>query len=129
MDVRMSDYPNLWKRGVIQKRIRELAHHRCEQCGMKFYIGTNLAIDVFCRTGNPMVGTVHHIDQNKQNCSLINLVYLCQSCHWILHIYDWTPGSPLLKRWLGIPPKWILERNIPYTENPQLQLFDLREVS
>ena len=118
----MSDYPNLWKRGLIQARVRELAGHQCEQCGMEFIHGTNLAVEAKRRDGLPMVGTVHHIDENKQNCAMSNLVYLCQSCHWIIHIYEWKPGKPCLLRWHGVP-QWIINRNIPYLLNNQLPLF------
>lgn len=115
----MSDYPNLWKRELIQPRVRARAGHRCEQCGMRFYEGTNKSMDRLQRNGNPFIGTVHHIDGNKQNCSMSNLVYLCQRCHYLLHIHDWSPGKPLLLRWAGVPPRWVVERNIPYTLNPQ----------
>jgi hypothetical protein len=118
------DYPNLWKRNLIQPQVRKRANHRCEQCGMEFDEGTNLATTARNKLGNPMIGTVHHIDQNKQNCSMANLVYLCQSCHWILHIENWTPGDPLLLRWGNIAPAWIVARNIPYQLYPQLSLFE-----
>jgi len=116
------DYPMLWQRGLIQAQVRNRADHKCEGCGMKFHDGTNIAIDAIRSDGHPMVGTVHHIDENKQNCSMNNLVFLCQSCHWIIHIYDWKPGKELLLRWDDVPD-WILKRNIPYKLHPQLPLW------
>ena len=117
------DYPNLWKRGLIQANVRKRANHQCEHCGMEFDEGTNLATTARNKKGQPMIGTVHHIDENKQNCSMNNLVFLCQSCHWIIHIYEWQPGKPLLLRWNGVPD-WITSRDIPYQLHPQLPLFE-----
>jgi len=119
----MSGYPNLWKRGLIQEQVRKRADHRCEQCGMEFHPGTNLAFKATNRKMKPIIGTVHHIDHNKQNCAMANLVYLCQSCHYILHIYDWKPGDPLLLRWGNIAAAWIVARNIPYQLHTQLELL------
>lgn len=114
----MTGYPNLWKRNLIQPRVRARADHQCEQCGMRFAPGTNQSLDRYRRDGHPIIGTVHHIDGNKQNCSMANLVYLCQSCHYLLHIYDWKPGDPLLLRWGGVPPRWIARRGIGWQPNP-----------
>jgi lipopolysaccharide biosynthesis regulator YciM len=119
------DYPNLWKRGLIQAQVRKRANHRCEQCGMEFDEGSNLATTARNKNGKPMIGTVHHIDENKQNCSMNNLVYLCQSCHWIIHLFNWKPGDYCLLRWNGVP-NWILERDIPYQLNPQQPLFEVQ---
>jgi hypothetical protein len=113
------EYPNLWQRGLIQARIRALANHRCEHCGMVFVPGTNLAVSAKCRNGRPMVGTVHHIDGNKSNCTRRNLVFLCQSCHYTLHLYGWIPGEVLPLSWMNQPPTWITKRKLEYTQNPQ----------
>lgn len=116
------EYPGLWQRGLIQNRIRERADHRCEECGIAFQPGTNLAVDAVRVNGLPLVGTVHHIDGNKCNCSLRNLVFLCQRCHFRLHLFGWTPGDELLRIWFNQPPHWIIARNLPYLPNPQLAL-------
>lgn len=121
-----NDYPMLWKRGLIQAQVRKRAGHCCEQCGMEFDEGTNLATHARNKNGDPMIGTVHHIDENKQNCAMNNLVYLCQSCHWIIHIFKWQPGKHCLLRWNGVP-NWILERNIPHKPNPQQPLFEVKQ--
>jgi len=89
-----ADYPELWKRGLIQPRVRERANHQCEQCGMEFHPGTNIAVTARRKDGHPMIGTVHHIDEDKGNCSMVNLVYLCQCCHFTLHRTGWYPGQP-----------------------------------
>lgn len=106
----MSDYPMLWKRGLIQARVRELANHRCEECGMEFQPGTNLAITERNRNGHAVIGTVHHIDENKANCAMSNLVYLCQRCHYRIHLYGWQPGKPLPICWHDEIPGWLSSR-------------------
>lgn len=118
------EYPNLWQRGLIQARIRERAGHQCEQCGMEFQPGTNLAVDQTRRNGHPIVGTVHHINGNKSDCSYNNLVFLCQSCHYTLHLVGWIPGGDLPKIWRNKPPEWITRRGLPFRYNLQLVLLD-----
>lgn len=117
------EYPRLWKLGLIQSRIRERANHRCEQCGMEFQPGSNVAVSALRKDGQPMIGTVHHIDGNKANCCRRNLVYLCQSCHYKLHIFGWVPGEVLPLAWRNQPPDWIIRRGLPYQLNPQSLLF------
>jgi hypothetical protein len=119
----MNDYPYLWKRKVIQARVRARANHCCEQCGMEFREGTNLAVSARNRRGNPIVGTVHHINEIKSDCRMVNLVFLCQCCHWTLHILKWQPGRPLLKRWDGEPPRWVVARGVKWLPNPQMKLL------
>lgn len=114
-------YPNLWNRGVIQRRIRELAGHRCEHCGIEFHPGTNIAVSAVNRHGQPIVGTVHHIDSDKSNCTNRNLVYLCQRCHVFVQ-WRWQPGDYLPLQWDNIPPDWILRRQLPYQLHPQQRL-------
>lgn len=118
-------YPHLWERGLIQTRVRERADHRCEECGMPFRSGTNLAIQAEQKGGHPIVGTVHHIDGNKSNCSSRNLVFLCQRCHYRVHLLGWVPGAMLPLAWRGVPPRWVRERNLPYQENLQPLLFNV----
>jgi len=108
----MNDYPNLWKRGLIQERVRERANHCCEQCGMEFHEGTNIAKEAIRRDGLPYVGTCHHIDYDKSNNRMENLVYLCQSCHYIIHMIGWKPGRPLPKRWRNQHPQWAVDRGL-----------------
>lgn len=117
------EYPNLWVRGLIQEKVRERAGHRCEQCGMPFHYGTNLALIEKLRNGHAVVGTVHHINGNKADCSCRNLVFLCQRCHYRLHLWGWVPGAPLPLAWRGEPPRWIISRGLPYRENLQRLLF------
>lgn len=121
----IGEYPPDWRTGDIQKRVRELAGHKCENCGLEFEHGTNLSI--IRKNGRRVIGTVHHIDWNKSNCDLSNLVYLCQSCHYTIHLWGWKPNRKAPKKWVyeGIP-KWIMARGIfvdlPFT---QPKLFDL----
>jgi hypothetical protein len=69
-----------------------------------------------------MVGTVHHIDMNKANCTPENLVFLCQSCHLRLHAHDWKPPKPLPAYYGGVAPKWITARKLPYQIQLELEL-------
>lgn len=118
------DYPNLWKRGLIQAQCRKRADHQCEQCGMEFDEGTNLATHSRNKKGNPMIGTVHHIDENKQNCAMNNLVFLCQSCHMRVHGLRFRPGAYLPSVWRDDVPGWITNRNITYQQSKQMKLFE-----
>lgn len=90
---------------------------------MVFREGTNLAVSVLKKDGHPFVGTVHHIDGDKANCSMNNLVFLCQRCHYRLHLWGWTPGRMLPKVYGQTPPPWITARGLPYIPHPQLQMF------
>lgn len=117
----MNDYPAAWKDGTLQVCIRERANHQCEHCGMKFTKGTNLAITETNSNGAPCIGTVHHINGFKSDCTYENLVYVCQACH--LHIQAvWQPGGFLPLRWNGVP-EWIIARNLAYKVTEQLRLF------
>lgn len=118
-----NDYPRLWKLGLIQEKVRLRANHHCEQCDMQFIEGTNIAKSAKNYLGKPMVGGCHHIDMNRQNCVKANLVYLCQSCHWLIHLYGWIPGKMIPLRWKGNMPKWIIERGLAYLPHRQLSLF------
>lgn len=91
---------------------------------MEFQTDTNLALSVKRRNGHPFIGTVHHIDGNKANCSMRNLVFLCQRCHYRLHLIGWTPGQILPKFWRNCPPPWLLERGFEYQINPQMSWFE-----
>lgn len=123
----IGEYPNLWRRGLIQRRIRELADHRCEHCGLAFIPGTNFAVAHKRRDGIPVVGTVHHINGDKANCSYRNLVFLCQKCHYTVHLLGWKPGAVLPRIWRNKPPRWVLLRGLEFKLNPQLVLFDDEE--
>lgn len=122
------DYPRLWQLGLIQEKVRLRANHTCENCGMEFEHGTNLAKTETNLNGKPVIGTVHHIDMNKQNCSKANLVFLCQRCHFTIHLFNWIPGQPLPNRWRDNVPKWIQDRDLPYPESKQMRLFEWGEL-
>lgn len=118
-------YPMLWQRNLIQPRVRARANHQCEGCGMLFIEGTNLSVEL--HNGRKMIGTVHHINEDKQDCSMKNLVFLCQRCHFSIHANNWRVGFNLPKTWKGKPQKWIVDRGIPYKgiSPNQLSLFEL----
>jgi 5-methylcytosine-specific restriction endonuclease McrA len=111
------NYPNLWKLGRIQEKVKSRAGWCCEHCGMAFG-RDNLALEVKRRDGRPMVLTVHHIDANPANCAMDNLVALCQRCH--LKVQRWRPGQYLKST---TPPSWVEARSLPYKVSPQLELM------
>ncbi len=74
------DKSNFWKGGksfeeygfgfkpMLKNYIREIDNHKCRICGIEEkHIGKKLS--------------VHHIDYNKKNCSVNNLISLCHHCH------------------------------------------------
>jgi hypothetical protein len=109
--------------GLIQMTVRLKAGHQCEQCGIRFGIGSNRALVKKNAVGVPIIGTVHHIDMDPQNSDMSNLVYLCQTCHCQVHGVKWEPGRQIPLTWKGNVPKWIIERGLPYIDHPQLSLF------
>lgn len=38
-----------------------------------------------CKTKDPRVLAVHHIDKNRRNNKLKNLAWLCHNCHFLVH--------------------------------------------
>jgi len=65
-----SNHPN-WKGGISQNYMRRISlenlKQKCSLCNSK----KNLE--------------VHHIDQNRKNNKLLNLIILCRSCHTKIH--------------------------------------------
>lgn len=41
-----------------------------------------------CRTRDSKVLAVHHLDHNRKNNSLNNLIWLCHNCHFLIHHYE-----------------------------------------
>ena len=46
-----------------------------------------LSVCGLCGEKDPRVLVVHHIDQNRDNNSLLNLAWLCHNCHFLVHNY------------------------------------------
>jgi hypothetical protein len=42
---------------------------------------------VLCKTKDKRVLAVHHIDKNRTNNHLLNLAWLCNNCHFLVHHY------------------------------------------
>ena len=64
----------LWRGGKTvyrERMIRSSAKRICQSCGLD---------DI-------RVLDVHHIDHDKSNCELSNLVWLCGNCHFLVHNY------------------------------------------
>lgn len=116
-------YPDEWD-GQLQAEVRILAGHRCEQCGIVFQPGTNVAVSARHADGRPVLGSVHHIDYDTTHNTYRNLVFLCQNCHAQVTGYGWKPGDMLPLAWKRAVPAWITARHLPYQEHPQLGMFD-----
>ncbi len=121
---RSPDYPDEWTDGQIQAEVRALAGHLCEQCGIAFRPGTNIAVSATHPDGRPVLGSVHHIDYDTSNNTYSNLVYLCQNCHAQVTGLGWKPGDMIPLVWQGRIPAWITARRLPYRDHPQQRLFD-----
>jgi hypothetical protein len=89
---------------------------------MEFIPGTNLAVSAMNRKGKAIVGTCHHINENKADCRMSNLVYLCQRCHFTIHLSRWYPGKIIPRIWGEDVPRWIVARHIPYRLHPQMRM-------
>jgi len=66
----VGEYPENWE--DIQIKVKDRANWQCERC-----FHPNDKEHGYCLT-------VHHLDNDKSNCSDWNLAVLCQRCH--LHI-------------------------------------------
>lgn len=87
-------YPDNWKE--IAYKIKRLAGGKCERCGHPHDWKRGYCL------------TVHHLDENPQNCDPINLLACCQRCH--LHLQG-KPGGIEEKQLLlflqETVPNWI----------------------
>lgn len=64
-----------WKTGAHAYR-SVLKRHRIPQiCGL-------------CNIKDVRVLAVHHLDSNRRNNELSNLIWLCHNCHFLAHHYD-----------------------------------------
>lgn len=55
---------------ILKRKVRDLDNHECQICHK-----TEVELDeILC---------VHHIDYNKENCEIENLISLCRKCHAI----------------------------------------------
>ncbi|MBI4135881.1 HNH endonuclease [Candidatus Uhrbacteria bacterium] len=69
-------YHPLWKGGesIYLSLMRKKRKQICRKCGIY----------------DPHVLIVHHIDKNRKNNVLSNLVWLCRNCHFLVHKYSET---------------------------------------
>lgn len=42
---------------------------------------------VLCKKDNHKILCVHHIDRNRKNNNVRNLIWLCRNCHFLIHHY------------------------------------------
>jgi hypothetical protein len=95
-------YPDDWDE--IAGRIKESAGWCCEACGVE-------------HGPVPRILTVHHLDRDRVNCELENLVALCQRCH--LRAEAWALAGELLSREVAIDRlRRIAEEERRQTELP-----------
>ncbi len=47
-----------------------------------------LEVCFLCEKNDKRILTVHHIDKNRKNNTITNLVCLCQNCHFLIHHYE-----------------------------------------
>ncbi len=64
-------HPN-WKHGTSMYRSFLLKSKIEQKCRL-------------CKTQDKRVLAVHHLDKNRQNNKLNNLVWLCHNCHFLVH--------------------------------------------
>lgn len=114
------EYPESFVNGTTQIIVRTMAGHCCEVCGMVFADGTNLATFARNKNGKPIVGTVHHLDYNRSNNDLSNLAYLCQRCHFTIHLCNWKPTAPLPRCMYTNLAVFCQKRGIQYPGQPSL---------
>lgn len=83
-----ADKHTAWKGGEGSYRQRMLRAGRSLECRR-------------CREKDQRVLVVHHIDENRENNSLDNLVWLCHNCHYLVHCdrleKDKLAAKPLVK--------------------------------
>lgn len=65
--VSLESYCEAWKDKEYKSSIKERDGHKC--------------LNPYCCSRNPNDLTIHHIDYNKKNCSLNNLITVCRSCN------------------------------------------------
>ena len=112
------NYPQEWLKGQLQKTVRQLANNHCENCGLECDEHTNWSKD-----GKRTLFGCHHIDHDRSNSDLNNIVFLCQRCHLDAHRLGWIPGQVLPPKWERNTPKWIIARELPHLKANQLPLF------
>jgi len=49
-----------------------------------------------CKKDDTRILAVHHIDRNRKNNTIENLVWLCHNCHYLVH-HDTVEGQKFLK--------------------------------
>jgi 5-methylcytosine-specific restriction endonuclease McrA len=104
MPINYKDYGQRFKE--LSKELRSFG--RCAYCGAQNHKDNP-------RTGSKVVLTVHHLDKDIGNNSVLNLVPLCQQCHFAAHKgktpwYDESRYSEY-ERWLWDESKIFSEQS------------------
>lgn len=78
MPINYKDYPDNWKQ--IVWLVKQRSKNKCELCpaenGKPHW-----------KTKSKVVLTVHHINFNKKDNNMMNLLHLCQRCHLRLDLW------------------------------------------
>lgn len=73
VEFKKTEYP--YRGGVLKDRLIELRGHKCEDCGLTEW------------KNQPIPLEAHHIDGDKCNNTLENLLLLCPNCHTLTSNY------------------------------------------
>jgi hypothetical protein len=87
-----SEHPN-WKGGKYIYRRILLGEKVTQKC-------------VLCNFKDTRVLIVHHIDRNRNNNNVANLVWLCANCHFLVHHYE-KESIELRKMLVKRPPQTL----------------------
>lgn len=68
-DKRTKDWSKYTKASNLKKHLIRTRGHKCEHCGLCEWCGKPITLEI------------HHIDGDRTNNSLENLVLLCPNCH------------------------------------------------
>lgn len=74
----MGEYPTEFNE-QLKEDVRSRQGYQCQQCGMS-------QTECLSRYGQKL--SIHHKDEDKDNCSVSNLVALCKKCHQGTHFHQ-----------------------------------------
>lgn len=70
---RLKDWTNYKRIVYLKKHLISSRRRKCERCGRKTWKKAQIPLDV------------HHIDEDRTNNKLDNLLLVCPNCHYQLH--------------------------------------------
>jgi len=96
----ISDHPRQPLPGYLRNQIYYRSYRRCE--------------NPFCNSKNNL--EIHHIDMNRDNNKLSNLIALCSKCHTDAHLGKYPPIQ--LHNWMSMDYNLLLKRQ--HKPNPSI---------